>query len=502
MDENRSFDVIIIGLGPVGAVMANLLAPFNISILIIEKNKMIHPTPRAIHFDGEVMRIFQNIGLANLIKKIARPSFHGMHFVDKKDRTLLVRKANNEIGDQGWHNNWYFFQPELEKILRNGLNRFNNVSLRLGENLIKIKDFKNKCILTTHSSVSNEKKSYLGRWIIGCDGAKSLISNKISKKVTDFGFDEKWLVIDLNMKKNSDRAKKLPNYTVQHCNEIRPMTMCCINSSKRRWEIKILPGDDLKKILQKNFLWSILSPWLTPDDAAIERAQIYTFHSIIKSKWRKNNIVIAGDSAHQSPPFLGQGLCAGIRDTSSLAWRLAAIIKGKADNSLIDSYTNERKKHVLEFIKLATRCGELINTGKKSLINKYFNSSLKDNKASFNYPKPQLGKGIWKYGKRPLGQITPQFFFKKKLLDEKAIYKFILLENCDLKKKLQIQDKKLLKEFEIVIISANKEIKNWLKAINANVALIRPDRYLFGVANDYSGTKRLLNSLRDKLEIK
>mgnify|MGYP001158069960 CR=1 FL=1 len=499
MDENRSFDVIIIGLGPVGAVVANLLAPFNISILIIEKNKMIHPTPRAIHFDGEVMRIFQNIGLSSYIKKIARPSFQGMHFVDKNNKTLLVRKANKDIGDQGWYNNWYFFQPELEKILRNGLNRFNNVSFRLGENLIKIKDFKNNCILTTNCGVSNKKKSYLGKWIIGCDGTKSLVSNKISKKVTDFGFDEKWLVIDLNIKKNSVRAKKLPNYTVQHCNPIRPMTRCCISSSKRRWEIKIHPNDDLKKILQKKFLWSILSPWLTPDDAEIERAQIYTFHSIIKNKWRKNNMVIAGDSAHQSPPFLGQGLCAGIRDASSLAWRLARIINGRADNSLLDSYTNERKKHVLEFIKLATRCGELINTGKKSLINKYFNSSLKENNASFNYPKPQLGKGVWEYGKIPLGQITPQFFFRKRLLDDKAIYKFILLENCNLKNNLQNQDKKLLKEFEIIIISANKEIKSWLKTINAHVALIRPDRYLYGVANNYSETTKLLNSLRDKL---
>ena len=502
MDENRTFDVIIVGLGPVGAVVANLLAPFNISILIIEKNKIIHPTPRAIHFDGEVMRIFQNIGLANLIKKIARPSFQGMHFVDKNDKTLLVRNANKVISDQGWYNNWYFFQPELEKILRNGLNRFNNVSLRLGENLIKIKNLKNKSILTTHTTDSTIKKSYLGKWIIGCDGAKSLISKKISKKVTDFGFDEKWLVIDLNIKKNSVRANKLPNYTVQHCDEIRPMTRCCINSSKRRWEIKILPSDDLKEVLHKKYLWSILSPWLTSDDAEIERAQIYTFHSIIKKKWRKNNLVIAGDSAHQSPPFLGQGLCAGIRDASSLAWRLAAIIKGKTDASLLDSYVNERKKHVLEFIKLATRCGELINTGKKSLIKKYFNSSVKENKASFNYPKPQLGKGIWKYGKIPLGQITPQFFFKNKLLDEKAIYKFILLENCKLKKNLQYQDKKLLEEFGIVIISANKEINLWLKTINACVALIRPDRYLYGIANDYSSTKKLLHSLRFKLKYK
>ena len=134
------------------------------------------------------------------------------------------------------------------------------------------------------------------------------------------------------------------------------MTRCFINPKKRRWEIKILPSDDLNKIIQKKFLWSILSPWLTPDDAEIERAQIYTFHSIIKNKWRKNNMVIAGDSAHQSPPFLGQGLCAGIRDASSLAWRLARIINGRADDTLLDSYTNERKKHVLHPRHVIRKC--------------------------------------------------------------------------------------------------------------------------------------------------
>ena len=500
MEEYRQFDLIIVGLGPVGAVVANLLAPFNISILVIEKNKYIHPTPRAIHFDGEIMRIFQNIGLANLIKKIARPSYQGMKFVDKNDKTLLVRKANKKVGDQGWYNNWYFFQPELENILRLGLNRFNNVSLRLGETLIKIKEFNNKITLTTNTASSNIKVKYSGKWVIGCDGTKSLISQKISEKVKNLGFDEKWLVIDLNIKKESKRTKKLPDYTIQHCNPIRPMTRCCINQSKRRWEIKILPGDDLNKIVQKKFLWSILSPWLNPDDAEIERAQIYTFHSIIKDKWRKNNLLIAGDSAHQSPPFLGQGLCAGIRDASSLAWRLGFIIQGKAKSSILDTYAYERKKHVLEFIKLAVKCGELINTGKKKLITKNLNNDYRNKNSTFNYPKPQLGKGLWQFGKVPLGQITPQFFSNNKLLDDKAVYKFILIENCTLKKDLKTNDKKLIKEFEIIIISANKEIIRWLRSINSNVALIRPDRYLYGVANDYNGTKKLLNKLKNQLK--
>ena len=500
MQENRKFDLIIVGLGPVGAVVANLLAQFNISILVIEKNKYIHPTPRAIHFDGEIMRIFQNIGLANLIKKISRPSYQGMRFVDANDKTLLVRKANKKIGDQGWYNNWYFFQPELENILRLGLNRFNNVSVRLGETLIKIKEFKNKTTLTTNNSCSNKKVTYSGKWIIGCDGAKSLISHKISNKVKDLGFDEKWLVIDLNIKKDTFKTRKLPNYTVQHCNPIRPMTRCFINPKKRRWEIKILPSDDLNKIIQKKFLWSILSPWLSPNEAEIERAQIYTFHSIIKNKWRKNNLVIAGDSAHQSPPFLGQGLCAGIRDASSLAWRLGLIIRGKANSSILDTYMDERKKHVLEFIRLAVKCGELINTGKKELIAKYFKDDYSNTDITFNYPKPQLGKGIWKFGKVPLGQITPQFFIKNNLSDEKAIYKFILIENCKLKKDLKNSDKKLIEELEIVIISANKEITRWLYSINSNVALIRPDRYLYGVANDYTETIKLLNNLKNRLK--
>ena len=211
-------------------------------------------------------------------------------------------------------------------------------------------------------------------------------------------------------------------------------------------------------------------------------------------------MVIAGDSAHQSPPFLGQGLCAGIRDASSLAWRLGLIIRGKANSSILDTYMDERKKHVLEFIRLAVKCGELINTGKKELIAKYFKDDYSNTDITFNYPKPQLGKGIWKFGKVPLGQITPQFFIKNNLSDEKAIYKFILIENCKLKKDLKNSDKKLIEEFEIVVISANKEIKRWLHSINSNVALIRPDRYLYGVANDYTGTKKILNNLKNQLK--
>ena len=145
MNNNKSFDVIIVGLGPIGAVLANLLGRLSLSVLVLEKNKKIHPSPRAIHFDGEVMRIFQNAGLAEEVAKIARPSQKGMHFLGANGELLLVRKGKVGLGDQGWENSWYFFQPDLERVLQNALKRYSNVVIRKNETLEKI-DHRKACV--------------------------------------------------------------------------------------------------------------------------------------------------------------------------------------------------------------------------------------------------------------------------------------------------------------------------------------------------------------------
>ena len=484
--NNNSFDVIIVGLGPVGTVLANLLGNYDLSILVLEKSQEIHPAPRAIHFDGEVMRVFQNAGLASKIRSIARSTHKGMHFVGKNNETLLVRKGLEGVGDQGWENNWYFFQPDLEKTLRAGLRRFSNITVRLGENVTHIKDSDSKISVSTQVDLSEEEFCYEGTWMIGCDGARSIVSKKIPSGHDNLGLDEKWLVVDLKIRDGSIRAAKLPDYTIQHCDPERPMTRCYISSLRRRWEIMILPGDNIESMGQTKFIWSLLEPWLSPEDADIERAQIYTFHSLIRKEWKNDHIVLAGDSAHQSPPFLGQGLCAGIRDASALAWRLGLILEKKASEKTINSYVEERKSHVREFIDLAVKCGKTIKSGDPKLISKYFQQGTGTQTNVFDFPKPQLGLGDWVKGVSPLGQISPQFLSKDGFLsDNYALYKFIMFQRHDLKRLFSRRHQKIIQNWGICIVEATMDMEKWLDLLGATAALIRPDRYLYGIASDF-----------------
>jgi 3-(3-hydroxy-phenyl)propionate hydroxylase len=128
-------DVAILGYGPVGALLANLLGQAGLSVAVYERDTAIHPLPRAVHFDGEVMRIFQSAGLAERIAGASRPSSQGMHFVNAEGRTLMVRRGIDGPGPHGWANNWYFHQPALEQILRDGVGRFANVDVHLGREI-------------------------------------------------------------------------------------------------------------------------------------------------------------------------------------------------------------------------------------------------------------------------------------------------------------------------------------------------------------------------------
>ena len=481
--EKCFFDIIIVGLGPVGALLANLLGKFNFNVLVLEQKKEIHPSPRAIHFDGEVMRIFQNAGLASEVKKIARPSHKGMHFIGSKNETLFVRKGVDGLGDQCWENSWYFFQPDLEKVLRGGITRYPNINVKLGEMVSDI-DNQGSTISVSASSSKGDKNDYQGRYLIGCDGARSIVSKELPAEIEDLGLDEQWLVIDLKGEDSSIRFKTLPDHTIQHCDPERPMTRCYISSSRRRWEIMVMPDDDIEEIVNEECIWPILSPWIKPEDATIERVQIYTFHSIIRDSWIKDNIILVGDSAHQSPPFLGQGLCAGIRDASALAWRLGLLLEGKLTPDSIVAYAEERKSHVREYIDLAVKCGKTIKTGDPQLITSYFEQKTTNQNNVFAFPKPQLGSGDWMQGPSPLGQISPQFVMDSGgLSDDEALYRFILIIKSNLGVKDDKALNKIIKDWKIKVIVENKSANKWLDSFNVEAVLIRPDRYVYGLAS-------------------
>ena len=201
--------------------------------------------------------------------------------------------------------------------------------------------------------------------------------------------------------------KALPDYTVQLCDPARPMTVVNVGSDRRRWEIMLMPGDDPARLTEPDIFWPMMKRWLGPEDAVLERAAVYTFHSVVQEGWRKGNLLLAGDACHQTPPFLGQGMCAGMRDAANLAWKLEAVLRDGAPDSLLDTYESERRPHVETFIELAVKLGAVLqetDPAKAAERDRRFATGAE----MFDFPQPQLGPGCRADAPPPVGTIFPQ----------------------------------------------------------------------------------------------
>ena len=451
-------DVAIVGCGPVGALLANLLGQAGLAVEIFDREREIYPLPRAVHFDGEVMRIFQAAGLADRIAAAARASSKGMHFVNAEGQTLMIRRGIDGPGPHGWAGNWYFHQPDLERLLRDGLTRFPNVRVHLGHDVGSVDDLK-------------------AHYVVGCDGARSLVRRAIGSRRVDLGLHQPWLVVDLICDPKSPRVRALADHSVQLCDPARPMTIVNVGTApgglRRRWEIMLMPGDDPARVTEPDLFWPMIARWLGPQDARPERAAVYTFHSVVQEGWRKGRLLLAGDSCHQTPPFLGQGMCAGMRDAANLAWKLAAVVNGNAPDTLLDSYESERLPHVSTFIELAVRLGAVLQETDRDAA-RARDRRFAAGAEMFDYPQPQLGPGCRLDAAPPVGTIFPQpRLGDGRPMDEAIGQRFAIVGEAALLDGLQTE--------AVLLPGVGLE---WLASHEKRAAILRPDRYVFAVASD------------------
>jgi 3-(3-hydroxy-phenyl)propionate hydroxylase len=468
-------DVAIVGCGPVGALLANLLGLSGLSVAVFERDAALWRLPRAVHFDGEVMRIFQAAGLEAAVGAVSRPGTRGMHFVNAEGRTLLVRGVAEGPGPQGWATSHYFHQPDLERALRAGLDRFPNVRLHVGRTVTSIAQTDDCATLEVGGGQVEAK------YVVGCDGARSITRRLIGGGEIDLGLHQPWLVVDVLLK----RDLGLPDYTVQHCNPARPMTEVCGTGLRRRWEIMLLPGEDAEGITATERVWSLIGARVSPDDAEIERAALYTFHSLIAERWRDRRVFIAGDSAHQTPPFLGQGMCAGMRDAANLAWKLAAVIEGRAAPTLLESYETERLPHVRTFIELAVEIGGLIQTTDPARAAARDRSFATGEPRVFQFPSPALGPGAF-HGPAPAGTLFPQpRLGSGARLDDEVGNRFAVLGARPVLDAATAHAKDAWRALDAVLIGdPGGGLDDWLREANAMAVLLRPDRYVFALAGN------------------
>ena len=462
----KQYDVIIVGLGPTGGTLANLLALNGFSILILEREKNLYALPRAVHFDDEIMRVFQTIGIT---KKFLKDTIinKGTKFVNSDGKVLLDWPRPKSITENGWYPSYRFHQPDLEKNLRNRLKNFKKVKLMQNTEVIKIKNNKNSVNLLFKSK--NKLQKVRSKYVIGCDGARSTTRDQMGSVLDNLGFTQKWAVVDLILKKNKN---KLPDRTIQYSNSERPATYCRNVGKRRRWEFAIQDNENEKEILSDEYIWNFLKPWLNPKDAHLERKAIYIFQSAIARKWRKGRIFIAGDAAHLMPPFMGQGMCAGIRDASNLAWKISWCIRKNHNKKFLDTYQTERFSNAKEYIETTMRMGEFVNAVGSENITDNISSGPGGTK-SMQSIKPKLGVGLGSNKDKNRGKIFPQLKMKNgKTLDEKFSKSPLLLTSSKLSKKISLNKIQSITDKDI------KGLSKLLKSYNAKAIIVRPDRFI------------------------
>ncbi len=463
----REFDITIVGLGPAGGTLANLLAMHGLSILILDREKKLYPLPRAVHFDDEIMRVFQTIGITKDFLKYTIIN-KGTKFVNSKQKVILDWPRPKKITDNGWYPSYRFHQPDLEKQLRKKLKNYKKVSINQNSEVIKITNLKNN-VNIKYINFNNKKIFHVkSKYLVGCDGANSITRRQMKTKMDNLGFTQKWAVVDLILKKNK---KNLPDRTIQYSNPKQPATYCRNVGKRRRWEFAIKKNLSDKKILSENYIWNFLKPWLKKSEALIERKTIYKFESAIARKWSKGRVFIAGDAAHLMPPFMGQGMCAGIRDVSNLAWKIATCLRVKHNKNLLNSYQTERSQNVREYIETTMRMGEFVNAVESIQITKNIISDDKGVK-SMQSIKPKLGKGLGYLKDKNRGKIFPQFKLNKnKSLDEYFSKKGILILSSEIRTKIS-------KNYSLLKAKNMKSLSIYLKNINSKAILVRPDRFI------------------------
>lgn len=483
-EQRHMHDVAIVGLGPTGATLANLLGAAGLSVVVLEKEAGVFPLPRAIHFDGEVLRILQGAGLREQALAIARPGEQGMHFVNGAGETMLIRGGSAALGPHGGANNYYFHQPELEAVLREGLARFANVEVRLRCEVSAVAQDADGATLDVNDIGNGCASTVRARYVVGCDGARSPVRRHMGSAMVDLGLRQPWLVFDVVLRQPVD----LPAHTVQHCDPARPMTYCNVVGERRRWEIMVLPGDDREALVRPESLWRLVAPWVRPEQARLERAAIYTFHSVIAQGWRLGRLLLAGDACHQTPPFLGQGMCAGIRDAANLAWKLEAVLARQAPASLLDTYESERAPHVRALIELAVRLGNIIQTTDPVLAAERDARFRAGRPEIFELPPQVLGAGAFDASDTnpgsPVGRPFPQpRLADGRLLDELLGRRSAVIGRGDaLAAAAPATAERWRRAGALVIDRPEAPLRDWLEAHEAQAVILRPDRYIVGIA--------------------
>ncbi|QIL79420.1 bifunctional 3-(3-hydroxy-phenyl)propionate/3-hydroxycinnamic acid hydroxylase [Diaphorobacter sp. HDW4A] len=351
----KRWDVLISGYGPVGATLAILLGQQGLRVLILEQSSTVFDKPRAIGMDHEAMRVMQECGIAEALVEKTRP-FRGAQWIGVDGQVIEEIDPHPGPFPLGWAPNFTFIQPQLETLLRERVSQLDTIDVRLGWKLTEVEQSDTGVEVRASNVASNDIMSFEADYLLACDGAGSTVRTKLGIGVEDHVFDEWWMVVDAFLK----RPVALPETGRQFCNPQRPTSYIPGPQGTYRWELKVMPHEQAEDFKQPENILRALAPFVETDALDICRSAVYRFHALIAKEWRRGKVLLVGDAAHQTPPFMGQGLCSGIRDAVNLAWKLRMVHQGLASSALLDAYEAERRPHVTTLITRTKAIGEQI----------------------------------------------------------------------------------------------------------------------------------------------
>lgn len=358
----RSFDVVIVGYGPTAQVLALALGRQGRSVAVVERWENRYPLPRAVHIDHEIYRILAACGLEADLASNCHPGGRYQWFNAQWQELMAIDQTATPVS--GGYGSYFVNQPVLEDIIDAAVAVHPNVELFLGYDAQTIAHDGTSASVVARRTADGTHHTFTGDFLVGCDGANSLVAREIGTRIEDLGFQEHWLVVDVELQEGATATSLGLPEIGQYCDPVRPTTIVPggIRNGRilRRWEFMKLPGETIEELESEARVWELLSPWVKPDAVTLVRHKTYNFRSLLALEWREGRVLLAGDAAHLTPPFLGQGLCSGVRDAWALAWRLGLLLDGKADLDLLASYTPERLPHVRRLIEMAIYLGKVI----------------------------------------------------------------------------------------------------------------------------------------------
>lgn len=520
------FDVIINGYGPTGKLLARLLADQGHKVAVVEKWLEDYPLPRAIGYFHDVKRIFHSIGLVEKIDKISRPSL-GRYKWYNGDWDLLFAFDFSKESISGGTAGYTFNQPDLEAILNEDIVENTDVTFYRGYESITVNQNKDGASLTicrydmeNQKRIEDDELDISAKYIVGCDGANSIVKKAIDERHIDLGFNAEWLVVDI--KPNDGVRLKNPKTGIfldgaeQWCNPERPTTIATGGISNFRWEFMLKPGEVAEEMAKEENVWKMLSPWMKPDQGELIRTAVYNFKSLIAQTWRKDRLLIAGDAAHLMPPFMGQGMCSGMRDSLDLAWHLDFVLKGISSDDLLDNYQLSRSQHVEHYIRMSIEMGEVVCMLDEEEVRKR-DAAMKAGQLPPPFSVPRVVDGVVAKNSdgslaKDTGVLLPHVTLKKdgvsRRMDDVTGRNFTLILKQDTNYKISEKQQEFLNSINasILILGDDEHIEiegrfeDFWRENDAVALIARPDFHAFGVAKSNGEIEPLIYQLKAALK--